>query len=137
GKYRLIAAVSFEPRDGSRHPSRHLHLRWVWNLSALLRYVRRAKEPLACDVSQFPMNRAGPVHCLLAEYDATSSVSKMPIEDWQAATDEPMCLATRIDDELQGDVVRRGVCEHRLCSDCAMVVRDQGVLECRLLPNHF
>src|SRR3954465_11594971 len=94
------AALSFEPRDGSGHPLRHLHLRWVGNLSAHFRYVRRSHEPRTCDVSQFPMNRAGEVHCLLAEYDASSSVSEMPIEDRQAAL-ESMCLAIRIDDELQ------------------------------------
>lgn len=44
------------------------------------------------------------MHGLLAEYDAASSVSKMPIEDRQAAF-ESVWLATRIHDELQRNVV--------------------------------
>src|SRR5215213_7104027 len=83
------------------------------------------------------MNSAAGVHCLLAEDDAASSVSEMPIEDRHAAL-EAMSLASRIDDELQGNVVRRAaVSEHRLCPDGATVVRDHGLLECRLLTKHF
>jgi hypothetical protein len=44
------------------------------------------------------MNRAGEVHRLLAEYDASSSVSEMPIEDRQAAL-ESVCLAGLIGGE--------------------------------------
>jgi len=50
------AAPSLKSRDGSRDPFRHLYLRRVWSLSARFRYICRVQEPLACDVSQFPMN---------------------------------------------------------------------------------
>jgi hypothetical protein len=130
-------ALSFEPRDRSRHPLRRLHFRRVWNLPAHFRYLRRGQDPLACDVSQFPMNGAGEVYCLLAEYDAASSVSEMPIEDRQAAP-ESMCLATRIDDELQWNVVRRAaVSEHGLRADGTPVVGEHRLLESGWLTQRF
>jgi len=61
----------------------------------------------------------------------------MPIEDRQTAL-EPMRLATRIDDELQGNVVgRAAVCEHGLRADGAAVLGNYRVLECCLLTKHF
>src|SRR5262245_52510759 len=126
-----------EPRDDSRHPIRHGHLRWIWNLSADLRNVRGGQEPLVCDVSQFPVNGAGRMYSLLAEYDAPSSVSEMPIEDRQA-TLESMCLTTRIDDELQRNVIRRAaVSEHGCRPDGATIGGEHRLLECRLLPKRF
>src|SRR5262245_8744344 len=61
----------------------------------------------------------------------------MPIEDRQTAL-ESMCLATRIDYKLQGNVVRRAaVSEHGLRPDGATVVREHRLLECRLLTKRF
>jgi hypothetical protein len=75
------------------------------------------------------------VHGLLAECDSSPSVSEMPVEDRQGAF-EPMCLATGIDYELQGNVVRRAaVSKHGLRTDGATVVGKHRLRECRLPPK--
>jgi hypothetical protein len=49
-----------------------------------------------------------------------------------------MCLATRINDKLEGNVVRRAaVSEHSLSPHSATVVGEHRILECRLLPKRF
>src|SRR5262249_34580456 len=94
-------ARSLQSGERSSNPVWGLHFWWVWNLSTCFWNVCLRDEPLGIDVSQFPMNRAGEMHCLLAEHDAPSAVGEVPIEDGQAAL-EPMRLATRVDDQPQG-----------------------------------
>ena len=78
------------------------------------------------------MNQTAEMHGPLPECDTSSRVHEMPIEDRQPAL-ESMCLAARIDDELQGNVVRpAAVFEHRLRAQGPTALGERRLSECRL-----
>src|SRR5262245_8738331 len=97
------------------NPWWHCHGFRVRNLSARLRNVDCLNEALGFDVPQLLVRRAPKVNWLLPVCDAGPAVREGPLEDGEVDSSELVDLTRRIDDQLEGDIVRRAtVREHRL-----------------------
>ncbi len=67
---------------------------------------------------------------LLSKRDPSSTVRKLPLEDWKIDSGETMNLAVRINYKLQRDVVRRAaVRKIRLRTDSRLCRRHYGISE--------